>query len=129
MNKHLLQNEVPSWARCAVKIAAKKAESVLYLPMTRVQWISPGLHEQRAGWVNKDIRNTVFLNLAWVKENGPLQAKALACHEIKHLAQRRHEPDHYRGSLGRKLAEIDANSFAREVVGIAPNILSWREYD
>lgn len=127
MNKHLLQSEVPSWADLTAQIATKRAARSLKLPVPNIQWIKTNLYERRAGWVNQDIRNTIFLSLKWARDNGVKQLQGLIYHEVRHLWQTRHC---YLTELDeRRKAENDANKFVFEKLGILLHLEMWWEHD
>ena len=128
--KHLLANEVPSWANLTAQIAANRAARVLKLPEPRIQWVKwvrPGLREQSAGWVNKDIENTIFLTIDWAQIYGVKQLRGLVYHESRHLWQ---VQNFYLTTLDeRRKAENDANKFVFDQLGILMKLHMWWDGD
>jgi hypothetical protein len=127
MNKHLLQSEAPLWARSAARIATRDVASILDLPVPRVRWVECDENEIRAGWVDSDKPNTIFLSLGWARRNGPRQVRGLIYHEARHLWQRKHS--RYTTRYDRLAAENDANSFVRQQLSMTPNLTMWYETD
>ena len=127
MNKHLISSEVDRELDQVARLAAWEAARILGLAMPRVQWVKCDIYERRAGWVNEDIKNTIFLSADWAKDNGDEQTRALIFHEARHLWQIKTMRYYGYGEGARK--EADANAFAYRRTGVHLNLKMWFEHD
>ncbi len=127
MNKHLPQSEVPYWARSVAQFAARESSEDLDLYVPRIQWVKTDRSDDRAGWVDRDLPDHIFLSLRWAEENGALQTAGLVLHENRHRWQAKHSKFTEHNEC--RKAENDANKFVFDQLGILMKLQMWWDGD